>query len=65
MTSGKGNFLRLKGKRGGNVYFGDNGSTKIIVNGTVTLINQRTKEYDFLLVENMKHNLINVIQMCD
>ena len=63
MTSDKGNFLSLKGKRGGNVYFGDNGSTKIIGKGMATLKNQITKEDNVLLVENIKHNHLGVSQI--
>ena len=65
MTRDKVNFLKFKEERGGNVYFGDNGTTKIIAKGRVTLGNQRTKANNVFLVENMKHNILSVIQMCD
>ena len=57
--------MSLKVERGGNVYFGDNGLAKIIGNEMVTLGNQITKGYNVLFVNNMKHNLISVIQMYD
>ena len=63
MTGYKGNFLNFKEEKGGNVYFGDNGSTKIIGKGTVSLGNKKTKEENVFLVENMKHNILIVIQM--
>jgi transposase InsO family protein len=40
-------------------------STKIIGKGTVRIGNKNTKEENVLLVEDMKHNLLSVSQMCD
>ena len=37
MTGDQNNFINLKRERGGNVTFGDNVSTKIIVKGIIRL----------------------------
>jgi hypothetical protein len=58
-------FLTLIKERYGSVSFGNDDSTKIIGKGTVRIGNKNTKEENFLLVEDMKHNLPSVIQMCD
>ena len=44
MTGDKGNFLNFKEERGGNVYFGDNGSTKIIGKGMFSLGTEGLKQ---------------------
>ena len=54
----------MKGK-GGNFTLGDDISTKIRGKITIILGNERPKEHNSLLVENMKHNLLSVIQMCE
>jgi hypothetical protein len=45
--------------------FGNDNSTKIIGKGTVSLGNKDVVENNVLLVENMKHNLLSVSQMCE
>jgi hypothetical protein len=40
-------------------------SAKILGKGTISLGNDVTKEENFLLVENLKPNLLSVIQTCD
>ena len=65
MTGDEGKFLNIKEERGGNVFFGDNGSTKIIGKAMVTLENQRTKAKNVLLIANKKHKLLSVSQMYD
>jgi hypothetical protein len=40
-------------------------SAKIIGKGTVRIGNKNTKVENVLLVEDMKHNLLSVSQMCD
>jgi hypothetical protein len=47
-------------KKGGNVAFGDNSSTKILGKGTIKLGSENVKEGKFLLVEYLKHNLLSV-----
>jgi hypothetical protein len=45
--------------------FGNDNSTQIIRKGTVILGNKDVVVENALLVENMKHNLLSVSQMCD
>jgi hypothetical protein len=65
MTSDRDRFLTLRNERDGLVSFGNDNSTKIIGKGTVRIGNKNTKVENFLLVEDMKHNLLSVSQMCD
>ena len=58
------NFLKFKEDRGGNVFFGDNGSSKILGKGMVSLGNKKAKVENVLFVEIMKHKLLNISQMC-
>jgi hypothetical protein len=58
-------FLTLRKERDGSVSFGNDDSTKIIRKGIVRIGNKNTKEKNILLVEDMKHNLLSVSQMCD
>jgi hypothetical protein len=57
-------FVSLK-KKGGNVAFGDDSSTKILGKGTVNIGSENVKARKFLLVEDLKHNLLSVSKMCD
>jgi hypothetical protein len=65
MTGDKNMFLTLKKERDGSVSFGNNHSTKIIGRGTIKLGRKDAMEENVLLVEDMKHNLLSVSQMCD
>jgi hypothetical protein len=65
MTEDKSKFLNLKKKEKGSVTFGDNVSAIILGKGTVTLGNKKNKAENVLLVENLKPNLLSVIQTCD
>jgi hypothetical protein len=65
MTSDKYRFLTLIKERDGSVSFGNDDSAKIIGKGTIRIGNKNTKAENVLLVEDMKHNLLSVIQMCD
>ena len=58
-------FLTLRNERDGSISFGNDDSSRIIGRGTVRIGNKDTKEKNVLLVEDMKHNLLSVIQMCD
>jgi len=63
MTGDKSKFLSLESFNGGNVIMGDNSKCKIIGkgevgNGTFTLTN-------VLYVDNLRHNLISISQLCD
>jgi hypothetical protein len=65
MTSDRDRFITLIKERDGSVSFGNDDSTKIIGKGTIRIGNKNTKEENVLLVEDMKHNLLSVSQMCD
>jgi hypothetical protein len=58
-------FLTLRKERDGSVSFRNDDSTKIIREGIVRIGNKNAKEENVLLVEDMKHNLLSVSQMCD
>jgi hypothetical protein len=64
MTGDQIKFVILK-KRGGNVAFGDDSSTKILGKGTVNLGSENVKVGKVLLVEDLKHNLLSVNKICD
>jgi hypothetical protein len=57
-------FIRLK-RKGGNVAFKDDSSAKILGEGVVELGRKNVKSKNVLLVEDLKHNLLSVIKMCD
>jgi hypothetical protein len=58
-------FLTLIKERDGSVSFGNDNSARIIGRDTIIIGNKDTKAKNVLLVEDMKHNLLSVIQMCD
>jgi hypothetical protein len=58
-------FLTLRKERDGSVSFGNDDSSKIIGKCIVRIGNKNEKEENVLLVEDMKHNLLSVSQMCD
>jgi hypothetical protein len=58
-------FITLRKERYGSISFGNDDSTKIIGKGTVRMGNKNTKVENILLVEDMKHNILSVSQMCD
>jgi hypothetical protein len=57
-------FISLK-RKGGNVAFGDDSSAKILGEGVVELGRKNVKAKNFLLVEDLNHNLLSVSKMCD
>jgi hypothetical protein len=65
MTGDRDKFLTLRKERDVSVSFGNDDPTKMIGKGTVRIGNKNTKEENVMLVEDMKHNLIIVSQMCD
>jgi hypothetical protein len=65
MTGDRDKFLTLREERDGSVSFGNDASSKIIGKGTVRIGNKNEKAENVLLVEDMKHNLLSVSQMCD
>jgi hypothetical protein len=52
-------------KKGGNVTFGDDSSTKILGKGIVKIGSENVKVGKVLLVEYLKHNILSVSKMCD
>jgi hypothetical protein len=64
MIKDQSKFVILK-KKGGNVEFGDDSSTKILGKETVNLGSENVKAGKFLLVEYLKHNLLSVNKICD
>jgi len=58
-------ILNLKKKEKGYVTYGGDGSAKTLRRGTVSLGNNEAKAKNTLLVENLKHNLLNFGQTCD
>jgi hypothetical protein len=64
MTEDQRKFVILK-KKGGNVAFGDDSSNKILGKGILKLRSQNVKEIKVLLVEYLKHNLLNFNKICD
>jgi hypothetical protein len=65
MTGDEDRFLTLRKERDGSISFGNDDSARIIGKGTVIIGNKVTKEENVLLVEDMKHNILNVSQICD
>ena len=64
MTCDPTKFLSLKRKQKGKGNFGDNLSSKIIGKGTM-VIRDKMKDENVLIVENLKPNILSVIQTCD
>jgi hypothetical protein len=65
MTGDRNMFLTLKKEKDGSVSFGNNHSAKIIGRGTIKLGRKDAMAENVLLVEDMKHNMLSVSQMCD
>jgi hypothetical protein len=65
MTGDKDKFLTLRKEKNRSFSFGNDHSFKIIGEGTVRNGNKNEKAQNALLVEDMKDNLLSVIQMCD
>jgi hypothetical protein len=64
MTGDQSKFVGLK-KKGGNVTFGDDSSTKILGKGIIKIGSENVKAGKVLLVEDMKHNILSVSKICD
>jgi hypothetical protein len=65
MTGDEDMFLTLRKERDDFVSFGNDDSTRIIGKGIVIIGNNNTKAENVLLVEDMKHNLLILSQICD
>jgi hypothetical protein len=61
----KDRFVTLKKEKDGSISFGKDNSSKIIGKNAIKLGRKDTMVENVLLVENMKHNLLSVIQMYD
>ena len=64
MTENKNTFQTLQAKVG-TITFDNDNSSKILGKGTISLGNKGATTKNVLLIENMKHNLLSVSQMCD
>ena len=64
MTGDQDKFIILK-RKGVNVAFGDDSSTKILGEGVVEIGRKNVKAKNVLLVEDLNHNLLSVSKMCD
>jgi hypothetical protein len=65
MTGDRDRYLTLRKERYGSFTSRNDDSTKIIGKGPLIIGNKNTKEENVLLVEDMKHNILSVSQMCD
>ena len=64
MTGNRSLLSNLKRKDGGHVTFGDNAKGKIIGIGNIGNRSSPSIE-NVLLVDNLKHNLLSISQLCD
>jgi hypothetical protein len=65
MIGDKDKFLSISKRKIVNVTFGNDELGKIKSKGMVSLSNGKGKSQDVLLVDGLKHNFLNVSQMCD
>ena len=64
MTGNKESFLSLTKQEMGNVTFGNNLKGRIVGIGKISLSSSLSID-DVYLVEDLKHNLISISQLCD
>jgi hypothetical protein len=65
MTGDKDKFMSISKRKTRNVTFGNDELGKIQGKGMVSLSNGKEKSQEVLLVDRLKHNLLNVSEMCD
>jgi hypothetical protein len=65
MIGDKDMFLTLKKEIDWLVSIGNDNSSRIIGRGTIKIGRKDVREENVLLVEDMKHNILCVSQMCD
>jgi hypothetical protein len=65
MTGDQNKFISLKKRKSGRVAFGNDSSVKILGKGVASLGSENVKATNVLLVEDLKHNLLSVIKICD
>ena len=58
-------FISLRRDQNRKIDSRDNISSKIIGKGTVAIVNNKTKDENVLLVDDLKPNLLSVSQTCD
>ena len=64
MNGDRNMFLSLKKEKEGIVTFGNDNLAKILGKGTISLGSKDALAKNVLLIENMKHNILSVSQMC-
>jgi len=64
MTGDASRFISISLKQDGHVTYGDNNKGKILGKGTIGNENSLLI-LDMLYVEGLKHNLLNISQLCD
>ena len=64
MTGNRNTFQKLQAKTG-TITFGNDNSSKVLGKGTLTLGSKDATTKDVLHIENMRHNLLSLSQMCD
>ena len=64
MTGQESHFKTLKIKEGGEVAFGGDGKEKIIGIGNIGNTSSNSIK-NVLLIRGLKHNLLNISQLCD
>ena len=62
---GNKNTFRSFQEKEGTITFGNDNSSKILGKGLVSLGSKDASAKNVLFIENMKHNLLSVSQMCD
>lgn len=65
MTGDNRKFLELRKEKGDNATFGNDAPGKIIWKGTIHLWSEKVKSKNDLVIEDVKHHLVSVSQMCD
>jgi hypothetical protein len=65
MTGDRDKFITLQKEINGSVSFGNDNLAKIIGEGTIRIGNKNKNAQNVLLVEDMKHNLLILSQICD
>jgi hypothetical protein len=64
MTGDQNKFINLN-RKDRNVAFEDDSSAKILGKGVIKLGSENVKAENVLLVEDLNHNILSVIKMCD
>ena len=65
MESEKNKFVSLRKEKEGSAKFSNNKSAKIVGKEIVSLETNMLWQKNVLLIENMKHNMLSISQLCD